>query len=264
MATEQDTRSLITTELPDRNAAGSTRIKAVALRKVLNWMVDFVLTKFAEIKAQLVTDKLSVVDFNDGLRFNYTVRLSPENNKPSLRCFRVATLLEDDNAALADVLRLLAVVGGWGSNQRAVIDLHVANRSGAYAYATVNGDPGSCGFSIYKQADKKAVLYLMLPNNFFVANISVVQAYQAVIHPTWVEEVPTGTQVYNSVDTLAYPPALVLGGTSGVKGFFRTGPTNRGFQLTGYRSGSSQTLNTNGYLELKLDDGNILKVAVLN
>ncbi|QJD79559.1 hypothetical protein [Spirosoma rhododendri] len=42
MATEQDTRNLITSELPDRNAAGSTRIKAAALRKVLNWIVDYI------------------------------------------------------------------------------------------------------------------------------------------------------------------------------------------------------------------------------
>lgn len=258
-----EAKDYINLNLPDRKKASDPMYKAGIVRAVLFVMLDAAQGLIDALKTS-ISAKLNVTDFNDGLRFNYTIRLQPETGRPTNRYFKIATLLPEDDTSLSDMLRLLAVVGGWGSNQKNVIDLHAANRGGAYAYATVNGDANGCGFALYRQSNKTAVLYLRMPNNFFVANVSIVQCYQTVVHPSWVEEVPTGTLVYDSTDPITFPPSLQLGATSGVKGFFRTGQANRGFQLTGYRSGGSQTLNTNGYLELKLDDGNILKVAVLN
>ncbi len=262
--TIDECKDKINKKLPDRTKASDPMYPAAIVREVLFTVLDAAQGLIDALK-ESISKKLNVVDFNNGLRFNNTIRLSPEAGKPVTRYFRIAQLLQYDDANASDLLALSAVVGGWVSTGRESIALSCGNRGRFGYHSQLVGAPSGCGFAAFEQPDKTVFLYLKLPNNFFLADVSVHMAYQANVFADWREEVPSGTLVYDSTDRINYPPTMSLdAGALAVRGMLRTGAASKAFQVTSVKPGSGLTVNTSQFLEIKLEDGTNWKVPTFN
>lgn len=218
--------------------------------------------------ASLQASMASIKNLNGGVSFNREFGIGPSGGT-AYRFFKIAVLPASTGGS-RDICRINAIMGLFGSATRGMVDIIFGNRDGFSYQYTSQGETVGCGVACYNQGGAIAV-YLKIQNDFRCGSVNILNNAQVTVLDPWVEEVPSGALVFDSLNQALYPPIYAVDAANFqvnrnvyTTGFVRTGATSKGFKITGVKTGTGLTLKTGRYLELLLDDGTTVKVAEVN